>query len=110
MLVDNKHNLYGVYWTSGIGTLLMGIYEYNTRTRDFNISTNILNQFADDNGFNGCNDFTDYIENRVEEIYGDELSNCENADEWNKQFNEYFEIVVSEFTVQPIDIEIKKGE
>lgn len=110
MLVDNKHNLYGVYWTTGISSILMGIYEYDTRNRDFNISTNILNQFADDNGFNGCNDFTDYIENRVEEIYGDELSNCENADEWNKQFNEYFEIVVSEFSVQPIDIEIKKGE
>lgn len=95
MLTDNGKNLYGVYWTSGISSELLGIYDtYGS----------VLQQFAEDNN---CLDFADYIDRIINEQHGAELDNCKTTDEYDKLYNELFENEAACYSVHPVEISLK---
>lgn len=96
MLTNNGKNLYGVYWTSGISSQLLGIYDAS--------NGDVLQQFADDNNYL---DFADYIDGIINEQNGAELDDCKTTDEYDKLYNELFENEAACYSVHPVEISIK---
>lgn len=96
MLTNNGKNLYGVYWTSGISSQLLGIYDAS--------NGDVLQQFADDNNYL---DFADYIDGIINEQNGAELDDCKTTDEYDKLYNELFENEVACYSVHPVEISLK---
>lgn len=96
MLTNNGKNLYGVYWTSGISSELLGIYDAS--------NGDVLQEFAYDND---CLDFADYIDRIIIDHNGAELDDCKTTDEYDKLYNELFENEAACYSVHPVEISIK---
>lgn len=96
MLTNNGANLYGVYWSYGISSQLLGIYDAS--------NGDVLQQFADDNNYL---DFADYINGIINERNGAELDDCKTTDEYDKLYNELFENEVACYSVHPVEISLK---
>ncbi len=101
MLTDNGKNLYGVYWTSGISSQLLGIYDASNYDA---FNGDVLQQFAEDNN---CLDFTDYIDGIINEQHGAELDDCKTTAEYDKLYDELFEQEAACYSVQPVEISLK---
>ena len=94
LIVGGK--LYGVYWTSGISSSLLGIY-YET-------DGDILNQFARDNN---AMDFSDYIAEIIESQNGAELDECKTNEEYQALYDELFENEAACYSVEPVEISLQ---
>lgn len=101
MLTDNGKNLYGVYWTSGISSLLVGIYDASNYDA---FDGDVLQQFAEDYD---CLDFAEYIDEIILDRYAAELDDCKTTDEYDKLYNELFEQEVTCYSVHPVEISLK---
>lgn len=95
MLIDGG-KLYGVYWTSGISSELLGIYDAS--------NGNVLKQFAEDNN---CLDFVDYIVDIINEQNGAELDDCKMDEEYQALYDELFEQEAACYSVHPVEISLK---
>ena len=96
MLTNNGKNLYGVYYTSGISSQLLGIYDAS--------NGDVLQQFADDSA---CDDFADYIEAVIISQNDAELDDCKTDKEYQALYDELFENEVACYSVHPVEISLK---
>lgn len=105
MLVKDTEKFYGVYWTTGISSVLLGIYA----SESYDYYYDVLEQFAQDNN---CSDFAEFLTQKIEEndTYCEALDNCEDEVEYYKLYEEFQSEIDNCYFVEPIDIEIKKGE
>ena len=105
MLVNNRKNLYGVYWTSGISSILMGIYE----SESYDYVYDVFEQFAQDNNYS---DFAEFIMGQIDDnkYYQDELDKCESEIDYDDMYTQFQDELYNEYSVQPIHVEFGKDD